>query len=857
MLEAPYSRRLDEAHVDHEIGAILALVDWAVGHTNSCSSCRRRSADPSPKTSLGWQLSTIHAVLDPPRSPPLPRNRPFGILFDQRPRIMTRHPSLSLVLSLIVLLPATSIAGQEDPQPSRTANWKLAEKWLPNRVAERVMGLEVVPHWLPDRDAFWYRFERRDGIHYWLVDAAKGKKEPLFARDAVAAELTRLTKEPVDALSLDFTDIELVSGTQGLRFTRGDEHYEYDRSTQQLTRIEAAKAEPGPPDWANASPDGAWYVFVRGHDLYMKSAAAPDDQETRLSTDGAPNFTWAGGQAPSEDAPHERHAVAVTWSSDSRRFAITRNDARGVEDLWLVDPLSSPRPTLRTYKCSMPGEDVAQEELWIGNVEAKTMVQVDTARWPDQMLYDLFHQCIWWNENASALYFTRRSRDYMSVDLCSADPATGQAKPLIEERIQGQAYTKPLVQLEKREELLWWSMRDGWGHLYLYDREGTLLRQITRGAFNVDSVVAVDEEAGVLYVIANGREKGRNVYYRHLYAVELDGGEPRLLTPEDAEHACSIAPSKRFFVDAFGRVDMGTTSVLRDHTGKLIADLETADISHLEQAGWVPPEPFVAKSADGVTDQWGVLYRPFDFDPNKKYPIVTRVYPGRQSEFIPRAFKPVTAELVLAQLGCIVVQFGNRGGTYERGLAYREHAREEFVAYGLADKKAVLEQLGDRYAWIDLDRVGIYGGSSGGFMTISAMLVHPEFFNVGVAMTAPNDPSIYHHLWAERYYGVEQVIAENGTSHWESKPQSNIDLADQLQGRLLMVNGGADANVHPAHMHRMAKAFIEAGKRFDMFVIPGVGHGLGDWRVTYGLLWDYFATHLIGDPREGPDRFPK
>jgi len=534
---------------------------------------------------------------------------------------------------------------------------------------------------------------------------------------------------------------------------------------------------------------------------------------------------------------------------------VTRSDEREVEDLWLIDHLGEPRPTLRTYKCSMPGETTAKEELWICNVESNAMVRVDADRWPGQVLWDLFAQPRVWSDDSSTLYFTRRSRDYFSVDVCAADPATGESRILIEERINGQVYIKSLRELPKLDKLLWWSMRDGWGHLYLYGRDGELEKQLTRGAFNVDEVLEVDEDARVVYFTANGREEGRNVYYRHLYRVGLDGSGLKLLTPEDAEHRCEMSGSRRYFVDNYSCVHEAPMAKVRDANGALVIDLETADLSGLRDAGWMPPKVFVAKSADGVTDQWGVLYRPYDFDPAAKYPIVTRVYPGRQGEYIPRSFQPLDVNAILAQLGCVVVQFGNRGGTYERGLAYREHEREEFRDYGLADKKVVIEQLADRYPWIDIDRVGIYGGSSGGFMTTSAMLVYPDFFKVGVAMTAPNDPSVYFNLWAERYYGVKQITEEDGTVRWESAPDDNLEVADRLKGNLLMIYGELDANVHPAHMFRMAQAFIDAGKRFDMFVVPGANHGLGDWRYLYGMAWDYFAEHLIGDRRDGVETF--
>jgi len=777
--------------------------------------------------------------------------------------------SLCLIVVTVSLFASTPgvyaepSAGCDDaaaPIPVRTANWELARRWLPERVLERVASIRVEPNWLPDDDRFWYRYRTKDGVRYWLVNPAIQGKDSLFDCAHVAGELTRLTGEPVNALTLDLGELTFTEEARVFRFELGEDRFEYDRAAEELVRLEAsaeseaddAETEP----WQNLSPDGKTCVYGRGHDLYLSKTDAPPEEESRLTTDGVEHFGWGGLNGAPEDPTERRLVFSMQWSKDSRYFCVGRSDEREVEDLWLIDHLHRPRPTLQTFKCSMPGEKVARGELWLCDVETKELTKVDTERWPDQILWDLFAGTTWWSEDSSILYFTRRSRDYFSVDLCAVDPATGEVRVLIEERIHGQVYIKDLIELPKLGKLLWWSMRDGWGHFYVYDRDGNLEGQLTQGSFNVDEVVEVDEDAGVVFFTANGREEGRNVYYRHLYRVRLDGSSLKLLTPEDAEHACAMSTSRKYFVDNFSTVSTAPEVVVRDANGKLVLELEKTDLSRLKAAGWRAPEVFRAKSADGVTDQWGVMYRPHDFDPSRKYPIITRVYPGRQGEFVTREFRPVNLETVLAQLGFIVVQFGNRGGTYERGLAYREHEREEFRNYGLADKKVVIEQLAERFPWIDLDRVGIYGGSSGGFMTTSAMLVYPEFFRVGVAMTAPNDPSVYYNLWAERYYGVEQVTEEDGTVRWVSEPEGNLEIADQLQGRLLMIYGEADGNVHPTHMHRMAQAFVEAGKRFDMLMIPGGDHGLGDWRYLYGVVWDYFTTHLLGDPRESVDCFP-
>lgn len=773
-------------------------------------------------------------------------------------------PCFLLIATLLLPTPAVAdghdggsakcALGQAEPVPVQEANWELASKWTAGRTLRRLPARTPPPSWLPgtDSDLLWYTRSNHDGLSYQLVDPTARTNQPLLDRMQLAAELTRLTGTPHNPRKLALGSIGLDQSRQVLSFVNGGTAYQYHLADARLVVDEAAAAADI-PDYAALAPDRSVYVYRRGNNLFLK--AVGDSDELQLTTDGELGYGYGTDQLTDDD-PEVPRPAQVLWSPDSRRFCVLRADTRQVGELWLVDHLSRPRPTLNIYKYPMPGEAVAQWQLWVYDRERGEMTRVRTERWPDQDLTDLFGPCQWWSQDGDTLYFTRRSRDYKSVDLCAADPVNGTVRVVIEERLQAMVYLKAPLLLPESGQLLWWSMRDGWGHYYLYREDGTLVRQLTHGPFQVDSVLALDRRARLLYFMARGREPGRNPYYRHLYRIGLDGTGLQLLTPEDGDHQCTISPSQRFLVDTYSRPDLPPQTVVRDHQGKLLLELDKLDISRLLGAGWQAPEVFTAKSADGVTDQWGVMYKPFDFDPDKRYPIVTYVYPGRHSEFIPTRFAPLSSAMILAQLGCIVVHFGNRGGTVERGLWYREYQREQFRDYGLADKKAVIEELADRYSWIDRDRVGIYGGSSGGFMTVSAMLVFPELFKVGVAMSAPNDPSIYFNIWSERYFGVEQVEDEESGQHWRSEAEGNLELADQLQGRLLMINGAADDNVHPAHLMRMADALIKAGKRFDMFLIPGANHSLGSWTYQNGLVFDYFAEHLIGAaPRAGASAF--
>ena len=769
-----------------------------------------------------------------------------------------RLPPAWQVLLLVVLFMAICagflLADESAPIEVRTANWELAGKWLPDRTHELMLSTRVLPSWLPEGDRFWYRYLRGDGRHYLLVDPANKLKTPLFDRMKLAGTLGKLTGEEHDGTMLDLVGLELDG--EMLRFTLGEATYHYDPASNSLSAVEATEPAPGPEEWENRSPDGALCVFARGNNLYVCDPAKPEGSERQITSDGAYAYSWGVEWDLAKDDDTERRHIPAVWCADSSKFALLRADLREVGDLWLVDHLAQPRPMLKTYKCPFPGEKLPQWEIWIYHRDGDRMVRVQAERFEDQRLDDLFTSTLWWGGDSATLFFPRRSRDFMKVDVCAADPASGMVQTLLEERIEGQVYIHDPVVLPNSDGYLWWSMRDNWGHLYRYNLAAQLLNQVTSGPWTVEEVLGVDGEQRVIFFTACGREKGRNPYYTHLYRVNYDGTGLKLLTPEDTHHEITFAPGRSCFIDNSSRVDQPTRCLLRDNEGTLLLELEDADVSRLAEAGWKPPEIFKALSADGVTEQWGVVWKPHDFDPERTYPIATRAYPGRQDEFIPLAFSPVSAESTMAQLGIIVVRFGNRGGTPKRGLVYREYGREQFRDYGLADKRTVIEQLAERYSWIDIERVGIFGGSSGGFMTVSAMLVDPDFWTVGVAMTAPNDPNIYYDQWVERYKGVKKVTLEDDTEHWEAEAETNVELAANLKGKLLMVYGAQDDNVHPAHLYRMADALIKAGKRFDMFIVPGAGHGLGGWRYLYGMVWDYFATHLIGDdPRPGVECF--
>jgi dipeptidyl aminopeptidase/acylaminoacyl peptidase len=425
---------------------------------------------------------------------------------------------------------------------------------------------------------------------------------------------------------------------------------------------------------------------------------------------------------------------------------------------------------------------------------------------------------------------------------------------LIEERLNTYVEVRRPGLVNGGKEVIEWSERDGWAHFYLYDDNGKLKNQITSGPWHCEDIVAIDEKKRVLYFSANGREKGEDPYLLHVYKVNFDGSGLKLLNEGAFDHNFSMNDGKTFFVDNFSKVNSTPKSVLYNNEGKKLMDLETADLSALFAAGYKFPETFKVKADDGITDIYGVMYKPFDFDSTKKYPIIEYVYPGPQTEAVNKAFSRGMDRIDrLAQLGFIVITLGNRGGHPSLSKWYHNYGYGNLRDYGLADKKVAIEQLADKHAFIDRAKVGIHGHSGGGFMSTAAMLVYPEVFKVAVSNAGNHDNSIYNRWWSEKHHGVKETIGEKGDTTFAYSIDKNPDIAKNLKGRLLLIHGEIDNNVHPANTMRVVNALIKANKRFDMLLLPTQRHGFGDMNEYW--FWktaDYFSLWLLGDTAERP-----
>ncbi|MBI3264826.1 MAG: DPP IV N-terminal domain-containing protein [Acidobacteria bacterium] len=673
-----------------------------------------------------------------------------------------------------------------------------------------VLRSGVRPTWLPD-DRFWYRVTTQKGADTVLIDPLKGTRAPC---DLPAC------KEPV------------AGGGRGGGGRGGP----------------AARNDV-------PSPDGTRTAFIRDSNLWVREAATK--KETPLTTDGVKDFGYATDNAgwTKSDRP------VVIWSPDSKKIATFQHDGRGVGEMYLADT-NVGHPTLQAWKYPLPGDD----KIFMIH---RIIIEVDEARVvrlqmpPDPHRSSLCDHVVcggqWadvqWSPDSTQLAFVSTSRDHKREQLRVAEAATGSVRDVLEETVQtffesGNGRVNWRF-LPASNEVIWFSQRDDWGQLYLYDlAAGKPKKQITTGDGNVTQLLRVDEQSRMLYFLGVGKEKGRDPYFVHFYRIGFDGTSLSLLTPEDAHHDVSLSPSGRFFVDSYSKPDVPPVTVLRDADGKLVSSLEKADVSKLAAAGWKAPEPITVKARDGVTDLYGLLFKPTNLDPLKKYPIVNHIYPGPQTGSVGgRSFSPARGDAqALAELGFIVVEIDGMGTPW-RSKKFHEAYFGDMGDNTLPDQVTGMKQLAQRFAWIDIDRAGIFGHSGGGFAAADAMFRYPDFFKVGISEAGNHDNRVYEDDWAEKWQGL-LVKKPDGTTNYDN--QANQSIAKNLKGKLLLAHGTLDTNVPPNNTLLVVNELIKANKDFDLLMLPNRGHGFGNEPYMVRRRWDYFVRHLMGaePPRE-------
>lgn len=791
----------------------------------------------------------------------------------------------------LTLLAVSGMAQSRQERMVRTPNYELAERFSAKRIGQMVFSTSVRPVWFRNGDKFLYAWKTSDGTQYYIADPKAGKTEPVFDMDKLAMQITEIMRDPFDAKHLPISNISIDPENDGiLKFdikstkektdttgkATGEKltyHFRYEIAGKKLTYDTADKKEKY-PDWANVSPDGLTGVYMKNSNLFYmdtlnlrKAAEDPKDStlvEHRITSDGYKDFCYGinnySGNTET-DTTKRVFPSELVWSPDSRHIAVMRWDMAPLKDFWVINSLTQPRPTLETYKYQMPGEPGPKGHLYVFSTSDWTSRQVKINAFKDQDLimqpdvrttddqFDEFYSSRWLGDD-NGFYLTRMSRDLKRMDICYVGVDSDSTRTVISERMNTYVESRQTRLLDGGRKMIHWSERNGWANLYLYNADGTLIRNLTEGAYHVDDVLAVNEKEGYVLFRACGKEKGENPYQMHVYRVSLQGGEPKMLDIPDMNIDAIASDDGKYFIANYSRVDYKPASALFDAAGKKVCDLGEADFSLLFAAGYKFPERFKVKAADGITDLYGAIYKPFDFDSTKVYPICDYVYPGPQVEANNISWsRGFTRTDRLAQLGFIVITVGNRGGHPDRSKWYHNYGYGNLRDYGLEDQKYAIQQLGARYSWIDLNRVGIHGHSGGGFMSTAAMLKYPDFFKAAVSCAGNHDNSIYNRWWSEQHHGITEKV-EAGDTTFVYSIETNPEIASNLKGHLMLVHGDIDNNVHPANTIRVVNALIRANKRFDMLILPGQRHGFGDmneyffWRMA-----DYYCEWLMGSSK--------
>lgn len=766
-----------------------------------------------------------------------------------------------LAASLSICIPVRAQQASSDNKSVLTAaDYAHAEKFMPYNTNPLVYGADRVT-WLSG-DHFWLRSTSPEGSEYVIVDAATGERKPAFDHAALAAALSKATGGHYDPKHLPARSLGFSDDGQAFSFVIRGNRWEctlqnYECSEKEAVsgmgfgqQNESLSARIAFEHNESLSPDGQKAVFIRDYNLWVRDI--PSDKETQLTTDGVKDFGYATDNAgwTYSDRP------IVLWSPDSKKIATYQQDQRGDGEMYVVHTQVG-HPKLEEWKYPLPGDPVVTTiQRVVIDLDGPRVVRFQMP--PDQHRSTLCDDVackpgewsdVQWSPDSTHVAFVSTSRDHRHEQLRVADAATGEVRDVLKEDVST-FYESGNGMVDWRylpasNEVIWFSERDNWGQLYLYDlQSGQLKSQITTGEGNVTQVLRVDEKNRVIYFLGVGKEKGRDPYFIHFYRIGFDGSNLKLLTPENANHDVTLSPSGRYFVDSYSTPDTPPVTVLRDADGKLIATVEKADISRLLATGWKPPVSFTVKARDGVTDLYGLMFKPTNLDETKKYSIINHIYPGPQTGSVgSRSFSASRGDCQsLAELGFVVVEIDGMGTPW-RSKKFHEAYYGDMGDNTLPDQVTAMKQLAQRYSWIDINRAGIYGHSGGGFATADAMFRYPDFFKVGISESGNHDNRVYEDDWGEKWQGL-LVRNPDGSTNYDD--QANENIAKNLKGHLLLAHGTIDNNVPPYNTLLVVDALIKANKDFDLLMLPNERHGYAD---DTGYMtrrrWDYFVRYLL------------
>ncbi len=756
---------------------------------------------------------------------------------------------LMLLASLYSCAEPTVSSSQSDiaSEPVTLADYQRAEQFLSANTSELVSGDILAQYWQPG-DRLIFRHSTLGGSEYRIYDSVTGNTTDLFDALLFTRALSEFSGEELDANDLSLSDLQVNDALDTLLFTHAGNDYSLNLLTMELQQRSVDDDEL-------LSPDGRWAAYIDNFNLWVRDTQT--DERIQLTVDGQEHYGYATNNAgwDRDDGP------VLKWSPDSSKIATFQQDSRNVGEMYLYTTQVG-HPELDAWKYPLPGDDhiFMLERVIIHLSPEPRVVRLDMPADPQRSTTtdhiadnDGNFLDVEWSADSDQLAFVSSSRDHKTATLRVADAATGAVRDIFTESVptyyeSGSQYDSPNWRfLPESDEFIWFSERSNWGHLYLFDlASGELKQQITSGDWSVLNVEHIDTGSRQIYFRGASREEG-SPYYHYLYRINFDGSELTNLTPGQAHHVITWSDSKDYFLDEFSTPTEPAQAVVRDRDGNELAPLGQTDISALQASGWVPPEPFVVKARDGQTDLYGLLYRPSNFDPDKRYPVLNYLYPGPQSGSVgSRSFQASRRDKqAVAELGFFVVEV-DAMGTPGRSKAFHDAYYGNMGDNGLPDQIATIRQLAERHPAMDLDRVGIWGHSGGGFASTAAILRYPDFYKVAVSGAGNHDNRNYEDDWAEKWQGLLEVIAETdspatGTNY---DNQANQLLAENLQGKLLLAHGLLDDNVHPTNTFLVVQALIEAEKDFDLVVFPEARHGFGNGRYFMKRRWDYFVRHL-------------